>query len=126
LRRWTAQGAGGCNKSARQASIATGPVGRRAAAWVIAFPGRPTSGDPARHATPTVTGRCSIMPYELRAKGRQAEHYETAEEAETRARALIRADADLQVEVIDLATGRPYAPAADPADREQLSRKIGF
>ena len=66
------------------------------------------------------------MAYELRTAGRPAEQYETAEDAEARARDLIKANADLQVELIDLATGRPYAPAADRGDREQLSRKVGF
>ncbi len=31
-----------------------------------------------------------------------------------------------QVEVIDLTTGRPYAPAAGAADRDQLARKVGY
>jgi len=66
------------------------------------------------------------MAYELRTAGRPAEQYETPEEAEARARDLIKADADLHVEVIDLTTGRPCAPAAGRDDREHLSRNVGF
>ncbi|MFL5256506.1 MAG: hypothetical protein ACJ8AI_27150 [Rhodopila sp.] len=66
------------------------------------------------------------MPYELRTPGRPAEQFETPEAAEAKARDLIKADADAQVEVIDLTTGRPYAPAAGAGDREHLSRKVGF
>ncbi|HYZ24813.1 MAG TPA: hypothetical protein VE690_21920 [Rhodopila sp.] len=71
-------------------------------------------------------GRYAGMPYELRLDGRLLERFETPDAAEARARQLIRDDADRQVEIIDLATGRPYAPAAGAADREALSRKVGF
>ena len=76
--------------------------------------------------TGVASARFRVMPYELRTAGRPAEQYETPEEAEARARDLIRSDADLQVEVIDLTTGRPYAPAAGVKDREHLARKVGF
>jgi hypothetical protein len=66
------------------------------------------------------------MAYELRLDGRALERFETSDAAEARARELIRDDADRQVEIIDLETGRPYAPAAEAGDREALSRKIGF
>ncbi len=66
------------------------------------------------------------MAYELRVSGQAEGRYETSDEAEARARDIIRQDADSAVEVIDLSTGRPYAPGAGAADREELARKIGF
>jgi hypothetical protein len=70
------------------------------------------------------------MEFELRVGGDCIARFETAEAAETRARELVRANADIIVEIIDLntgrPTGRPYAPAADEAGREALARKIGF
>jgi hypothetical protein len=66
------------------------------------------------------------MPYELRVGGRAAGRYETSDEAEGQARQIIRSDADSVVEIIDLSTGRPYAPAAGVGDREALAKKIGF
>ncbi|PPQ35479.1 hypothetical protein CCS01_07300 [Rhodopila globiformis] len=66
------------------------------------------------------------MPYELRMNGRPAGRFETPDEAEQQARTLIRQNADHVVEIIDLATGQPYAPAASGGDREALARKIGF
>jgi hypothetical protein len=66
------------------------------------------------------------MPYELRLAGRPPERFDSAEAAERRARDLIRADADVQIDVIDLQTGRPYAPAAAGADRDRLAGKVGF
>ena len=71
-------------------------------------------------------GRYAGMPYELRLAGQRPERFETSDAAEARARALIKDDADRQVEIIDLATGRPYAPAAGAGEREALSRKVGF
>jgi hypothetical protein len=35
-------------------------------------------------------------------------------------------NADCVIEIFDLTTGRPYAPAASAQDREAMSRKIGF
>jgi hypothetical protein len=74
------------------------------------------------------------MEFELRVGGDCIARFETAEAAETRARELVRANADIIVEIIDLnigrptgrPTGRPNAPAADEAGREALARKIGF
>lgn len=65
------------------------------------------------------------MPYELRTPGRPPEAFDAPDAAEARARELIRADADLQVEIIDLFTGRPYAPAAGESERERLAKKLG-
>jgi hypothetical protein len=66
------------------------------------------------------------MAYELRISGRAASRYETPEEAELRARAIMADNADSAIEIFDLSTGKPYAPAASAEDRETLSRKIGF
>jgi hypothetical protein len=63
------------------------------------------------------------MAFELRGRGK-TEQYDTASEAETRARTIILEDADASVEIIDLSTGRPYAPAASQKDRETLARKV--
>ena len=66
------------------------------------------------------------MPYELRMNGRPIGRFDTSNEAEQQARALIRQNADNVVEIIDLASGQPYAPAASGGDRDALARKIGF
>ena len=66
------------------------------------------------------------MTYELRVRGRVERRYDTPEQAEARAREIIEDNADCVVEIFDLSTGRPYAPAASAEDREALSRKIGF
>lgn len=70
--------------------------------------------------------RCGGMAYELRADGQPPERFDTQSEAESRARTLIRADADRVVEIIDLTTNRPCSPAAGAEDKENLARKIGF
>jgi hypothetical protein len=66
------------------------------------------------------------MTYEVRIAGQAPEQFDRVEDAEARARAAIRANADARVEVIDLSTGQPYAPAAGAEDREDLAGKIGF
>lgn len=66
------------------------------------------------------------MAYELRVSGRAEGRYENSDAAEERARAIIRGDADSIVEIIDLTTGRPYAPGAGAQERDEMARKIGF
>jgi hypothetical protein len=66
------------------------------------------------------------MAYELRIRGQAERRYDTAEQAEARAREIMEGNADCVVEIFDLSTGRPYAPAASAEDRDSLSRKIGF
>jgi hypothetical protein len=66
------------------------------------------------------------MPYELRIAGRSSEQFGQVGEALARARAILRNDADVQLEIIDLTTNRPYGPAAGAEDREVLSREVGF
>jgi hypothetical protein len=63
------------------------------------------------------------VAFELRVPGK-TEQYDTASEAETRAQTIILEDADASIEIIDLSTGRPYAPAASRKDRETLARKV--
>ena len=66
------------------------------------------------------------MSFELRIGGQGVERFEQADEAEVRARGLVRENADIIVEIIDLSTGRPYAPAAGAGERDSLAGKIGF
>ncbi|WP_428492405.1 hypothetical protein [Rhodopila sp.] len=66
------------------------------------------------------------MSFELRIGGRSIDRFESSDDAETRAKELVRENADIVVEIIDLSTGRPYAPAAGAGDRDALAGKIGF
>ena len=66
------------------------------------------------------------MPYELRVGGKPRSTFETEQEAVAAARELVQADADANVEVFDLATGRPAAPGASHAEREEFATKVGF
>jgi hypothetical protein len=67
-----------------------------------------------------------IMPYELRAKGRAVQTFDTEDEAVAGARELIRTQPDSDPEIWDTTTGKPAAPAASKAWREDLARKVGF
>ena len=66
------------------------------------------------------------MGFELRIGGQAIDRFEASDDAEARARELVRENADVVVEIIDLSTGRPYAPAAGAGDRDALAGKIGF
>ncbi|WP_428542168.1 hypothetical protein [Rhodopila sp.] len=66
------------------------------------------------------------MGFELRIGGQAIDRFETSDDAEARARELVRENADIVVEIIDLSTGRPYAPAAGAGERDALAGKIGF
>ena len=66
------------------------------------------------------------MPYELRVPGRKPIAYDTEPEAVAAARQCLREDAEAEPEVIDLATGKPCAPGASAAWREELRRNVGF
>ncbi|OYV39162.1 MAG: hypothetical protein B7Z80_08005 [Rhodospirillales bacterium 20-64-7] len=77
-------------------------------------------------ATDTADRRCHDMAYELRIAGQASECFDRAEDAQARARDLLRQDADTRVEIFDLNTGRPYAPAASAEDGEDMARKVGF
>jgi hypothetical protein len=88
--------------------------------WLIRLP---ATGSAASQRNLEHKG-CAAMAYELRIGGQGEGRFETSDEAEVRARALLREDADAILEVIDLATGRVYAPAAGAKDRDDLARKI--
>jgi hypothetical protein len=66
------------------------------------------------------------MPYELRQPGAAPATYETEEAAIAAASAALRGNPDLELEVIDLATGQPCAPGASASWREELRRQVGF
>ena len=66
------------------------------------------------------------MSFELRIGGKATERFDSADDAEARARSLVRENADIVMEIIDLSTGRPYAPAAGAGDRDALAGKVGF
>lgn len=66
------------------------------------------------------------MSYELRLGGETVARFEEPEQALARARELLRADPDRQVEIFDSATGWPFEPAASRNWQEDLARKIGY
>jgi hypothetical protein len=66
------------------------------------------------------------MRYEVRLNGKAIAAYATPEEALERVREMLQQDADLQLEIIDLETGRSYAPAASVPEGEELATKVGF
>ena len=66
------------------------------------------------------------MGFELRIGGQAVGRFDSADAAEARARSLVRQNADIVIEIIDLSTGRPYAPAAGAGDRDALAGKVGF
>ena len=66
------------------------------------------------------------MPYELRDKGRTVQTFDTEEEAVDGARELLRTQPDSDPEIWDTTAGKPAAPAASKAWREELAGKVGF
>ncbi len=66
------------------------------------------------------------MAYELRVAGVAKGSFPTEEGAIEAAREVIQENADAEVEVIDLATGRACAPGASKNWREELSKRVGF
>jgi hypothetical protein len=52
--------------------------------------------------------------------------FDTQEEAVAGARDLMRTQPDSDPEIWDTTTGKPAAPAASKAWREDLARKVGF
>jgi len=66
------------------------------------------------------------MAFELRADGRTVCTCDTAEEALSRVRDLVRTTPDCEPEIFDLATGRPLEPAASRHWRDDLARKMGY
>jgi hypothetical protein len=66
------------------------------------------------------------MPYELRQPGAEPTRFDSEEQAVAAASAALRGNPDLDLEIIDLATGKPCAPGASRSWREELSRRVGF
>lgn len=66
------------------------------------------------------------MPYELRAKGRLVQTFDTEEEAVAGAREILLTQPDSELEIWDMTTGKPAAPAASKEWRDDLARKVGF
>ena len=66
------------------------------------------------------------MAYELKRGGVAVDTFATEQDAVAAASAIIREDADAQLEVIDTATGQPVAPGASGSSREDLAKKVGF
>lgn len=66
------------------------------------------------------------MPYELRVPGREPVTFETEPEAMDAARRCMSEDPEAEPDVIDLTTGKPCAPGATAAWREEFKRQVGF
>lgn len=66
------------------------------------------------------------MAYELRIGGAAEGIFGTEEAAVAAARDVIREDADADVEIFDLETGRPCAPGASQTWRDTLAKRVGF
>lgn len=66
------------------------------------------------------------MAYELKRGGTSAGVFETEAAAVAAASAAIREDADVELEIIDTATGQPVAPGASKSWREDLAGRVGF
>lgn len=64
------------------------------------------------------------MPYELRIKGGPSRTFDTEEEAVARAREVVQAHPDAELEILDTTTGKPAAPAANKEWREEITRKV--
>jgi hypothetical protein len=66
------------------------------------------------------------MPYELRVDGKSVQIFDTEEEAIAHAREAMQARPECEPEIWDTTTGKPAAPAASKAWRDDLARKVGF
>lgn len=66
------------------------------------------------------------MAYELRIGGTPKGQFDTEEAAVAAARDVIREDADADVEIFNLETGRPCAPGASKTWRDALAKRVGF
>lgn len=66
------------------------------------------------------------MPYELRLDRNTVQTFETAEEALERAREAMATRPESEPEIRDLTTGKPLAPGASKAWRDELAGKVGF
>jgi hypothetical protein len=66
------------------------------------------------------------MTYELRIGGVPKAQFGTEEAAVAAARDVIRENADADVEIFDLTTGRACAPGASKRWRDELANRVGF
>ena len=65
------------------------------------------------------------MDYELRLPGRAPASFGTEEEAVAAVRQILLDDPDAEPEVFD-AAGKPVAPGASKAWRDELKSRVGF
>jgi len=66
------------------------------------------------------------MAYELRIDGSVAARFEQSDEAVAQASQILRQHPDCELEIFDLETGKPFAPAASRGWREHLAKNVGF
>jgi hypothetical protein len=66
------------------------------------------------------------MRYEVRIDSRSVGEFPTTEAALAHVREALKLRPDCEPEIIDSATGRPFAPAASLGWREQLAHKVGY
>jgi hypothetical protein len=66
------------------------------------------------------------MPYELRMGGQAVQTFDTEEEAVAHAREAMQKRPESEPEIFDMTTGKPVAPGASKADRDNLATKVGF
>lgn len=66
------------------------------------------------------------MSYELRINGRVFGTYDSEQAAVERAREAVRAEPDLEPEILDTRTGRAVVPAGSKRWRDELANKIGY
>lgn len=66
------------------------------------------------------------MGYEVRIDRHSVGEFATTEAALARVREALKLRPDCEPEIIDLATGRPFAPAASRRWREQLAKQVGY
>ena len=64
------------------------------------------------------------MRYEVRVDGASVGVFATAEDALERVRQALAADPDHEPEIIDMETGRAFAPAATEDERDRLADEI--
>jgi len=66
------------------------------------------------------------MAYELRIDGGVAARFEQSAEAVAQATKVLQRYPDCELEIFDLETGKPFAPAASRGWREHLVKNVGF
>ncbi len=66
------------------------------------------------------------MGYERRLDHTDVQTSETADQAVAAARAAVWSRPESEPEIRDTATGKPFAPAASKAWRDQLAEKVRF